>query len=309
MRWQVKAAIQATLSRAPGGYAVHRRLQDRLGTDRLDVAEEYERKRRFLMRMRGHGLDWQDRTFLEVGTGWHPFLPLVLQLLGAQRVLTLDVNPWLSADTLVETARAIDSVADRLAEDFGVDAAMARGAMGELARRVETGEDLRTALLAHSVDYRCPADAGATDLDADSIDYVISSNVLEHVPPTEIRRMLTEAKRVLRPGGVSAHHVDPGDHFSADERITTVNFLKFSPRAWHAIASGLAYHNRLRCIDYPRMHEELGFELVASDVDLDERALAALRSGEVRPHADFAGYTETELAEALVDVFARVPRG
>jgi SAM-dependent methyltransferase len=150
-------------------------------------------------------------------------------------------------------------------------------------------------------------DAGDSGLPAQSFDLVMSSNVFEHIPPSELRRIVAESRRLLRPGGVSAHHIDTADHFATDERITSVNFLKYSPRAWRLISRGLAYHNRLRCREYPRLFEEAGFSLLDVMLETDERALAALRDGAVRPNEAFRAFTHQELAEVLVDVFARVP--
>ncbi len=286
---------------------MHRGLQKAAGTVRLDPEEEYERKRRLLLRMREQGLDVEDRVFVEVGTGWHPLLPLVLGVLGARRTITLDVNAWLSRETLVETLEAVEGLVERLTVDFGIDAAAAHSRLAELRQLARSGHTPRDVLLAADVEYRFPVGAGATGMEAGSVDYVISSNVLEHIAPAELHRILEESRRILKPGGVSVHHVDPGDHFSIDDRITSVNFLKFSPRAWRLIGSGLAYHNRLRCVDYTRMFEELGFEILRTDIEVDEHALAALRDAEVRPHAAFAAYPPEELASALIDIFARYP--
>ena len=307
MRWEVKAAIQGVLSRLPGGYRLHRRLQRLTGTDRIDVADEYRRKAQFLRRLLDRGIALKGATVLEIGTGWHPYLPLVLHLMDAERTVTVDVNPWLTRETLAETVAAVDSRVNRLASDFGVDESEARRRLAALRQQLCSGAAPAEVLRAAGVDYRYPMDAGDTGLPAEGFDLVVSSNVFEHIPPGELRRIVTESRRLLRPGGVSAHHVHTGDHFSADERITSVNFLKYSPRAWRLIGSGLAYHNRLRCRDYARLFEEHGFELLDVVLETDERALAALRSGDVRPHERFRGYTDQELAEFLVDVFARFP--
>jgi methyltransferase family protein len=309
MRWEVKAAIQGVLSRVPGGYRFHRWLQRVAGTDRLDIADEYRRKALFLRRLLDRGITLKGAMVLEIGTGWHPYLPLVLHLMDAERTVTVDVNPWLTRETLAETVAAVDSRVDRLASDFGVNESEARRRLAALRERARSGAAPTEVLLAAGVEYRFPMDAGDTGLRACGFDLVVSSNVFEHIPPGELGRIVTESRRLLRPGGVSAHHIHTGDHFSADERITSVNFLKYSPRTWRLIGSGLAYHNRLRCRDYVRLFEQYGFELPDALLETDERALAALRSGEVRPHERFRGYTDQELAEVLVDVFARVPVG
>jgi SAM-dependent methyltransferase len=305
MRWEVKAAIQATLSRVPMGYALHRKLQDLAGSSRLEIDVQYPRKRQFLQRARDRGLPLEGRAFLEIGTGWHPLLPLLLSLLGAGRVVTIDVNPWLTRSSLEETLGAVRAVAERVEADFGVPAARCRELADALAARAAK-ETPAAALRAARVEYARPVDARKTPFGDGEFDYVVSSNVLEHVPPEVIRAMVRESRRLLKPGGLNLHHVNPGDHFSFDPRITSVNFLRYSPRAWHFIGgSGLAYHNRLRCVDYARLFEEAGFEVVYREAEVDPAALAALAEGRVRPHAAFDGYSAEELSEHVIDVFAR----
>ena len=307
MRWEAKAAIQAALSRLPGGYSLHRRLQRAAGTDRLDPEEEYTRKRSFLKRFQRIGLQVADKTFLELGTGWHPFLPLMLRLMGARSTKTVDVNAWLNSATVRETIAGLAVVVPRLAADFDVDEETAQQELARLDEIASSGATSAEVLRAAGVEYLCPVDGAATPLQPASVDYVVSSNVFEHLPPPVLEGILAESRRVLHPGGVSAHHIDPGDHFSIADRVTSVNFLKFSPRAWGRIASGLAYHNRLRCPDYLRLFEQAGFDLLDAQVEVDEEALRALERGEVRPHPIFGSYTNEELAGCLVDVFASSP--
>jgi SAM-dependent methyltransferase len=310
MRWEVKAAIQATLSRAPFGYALHRKLQDLGGSSRLDINDHYGRKRKFLKRVEAQGLPIAGREFLEIGTGWHPVLPVLLHLLGSSGVTTIDVNAWLTRDSLAETLRAFRSIADRVAEDFGQDPKQTQEKMERLCALADDPSVLIPDLLqAANIQYGMPVDACKTPYSAGSFDYIVSSNVLEHVPPEIIRGMFTESARILKPGGYNLHHVNPGDHFSLDDsRITTVNFLRYSPQAWHWIGgSGLAYHNRLRCVEYDRMLEAAGFTITYSETEIDPSGLAALKEKRVLPHPDYAGFTHEELSGNVIDVFARAP--
>jgi hypothetical protein len=74
-----------------------------------------------------------------------------------------------------------------------------------------------------------PTDAGATGHEHNSIDLVFSNTVLQHVPVEEIRRMYSEAFRILKPGAWMLHHIDPSDMFShADKPLSGVDFLQCS---------------------------------------------------------------------------------
>jgi hypothetical protein len=309
MRWQAKAAVQAILSRLPVGHRLHRRLQDVSGTATFRAEREYRRKADLLGRMRDQGLPIEGRTFMEVGTGWHPVLPLLLVLLGADRVVTTDVNPWLTPRSLRETLTGLDEMADALEADFGVPADRSRAELRRVAGVAgEHPAEVDAPLRAAGVQYVLLAN-GALATDG-RFDYVVSTNVLSHIPPPVLEDMAGSWRGLLKPGGWAVHHLSPGDHFASDPRITTANFLKFSPRAWRYIGgSGIAYHNRLRCVDFSRLLERHGFEIAYDERTVDEQALAALRSGELTPHETFAGYLPEELAAYMSDVFARYRPG
>ena len=150
-----------------------------------------------------------------------------------------------------------------------------------------------------------PCDACHTNLADASFNYVVSSNVLEHIPPDIIRGILKESRRILKPEGLHLHHINPGDHSAFDPHVTTVNFLRYSPRAWYLLGgSGIAYHNRLRCTDYIKLLEDGGFRVVHQIRAVDQKALELLRSGTMNVHKDFMGYSSEELACDLIDVFA-----
>jgi SAM-dependent methyltransferase len=307
MRWEAKATIQAALSRVPLGHAIHRRLQDVARSARIDPESDYARRAKFLRLLREHDLKIEGRAFLEVGTGWHPILPLILHIMGASRIITVDLNRWLTVGSLLETLRFIERCAGRFADDFGVSARRC----GETVKRLEGALNeysLEEVLLSAGVEYRCRTDAADTRLASAELDYVVSTNVLEHVPPQTIDRMLAESVRILKPGGFIVHHIDPRDHFSYDRRITTINFLRFSPRAWYYIGgSGLAYHNRLRCVDYVRLVQRHGFIIIAQPTQLDRRAFEELTAGRIRPHRTFAQYTSEQLCECSIAIVAAAP--
>lgn len=162
------------------------------------------------------------------------------------------------------------------------------------ARR-ETVEQL---LRGFRVEYRCPADAQHTALPDASVDFVCSSNVLEHIPPRVLQNIHRETCRILKPRGLAVHRVNPGDHFTAiDPSITEANFLRYSAKEWRRYSgSPLAYHNRLRCIQHRRLIEESGFSILVDRVRTSQRALEAIRSGRLPIHPSFAQFEAEQLA-------------
>jgi hypothetical protein len=104
MRWEIKAFALAVLSVAPFGSRLYRRLQDLLGTSRLDLDADYgyASKPALIRDLRRHGVDLTTSDILEIGTGWHGVLPLLLSLAGARSITTIDMNPWLTSASLDE---------------------------------------------------------------------------------------------------------------------------------------------------------------------------------------------------------------
>jgi SAM-dependent methyltransferase len=304
MNWKLKAHLLALVSRTPGGKAIYHRAQSWAGTNRLGPAEGLARAAEIVEMVREAGRDPCRGTYLEVGTGWRPYLPFLLYLVGAERVMTLDVNPWLTEAYAFETYWGLEGQIESVAQRLGLDAGVLRERYQAAA---SAGRDLERLLKACRIEYRCPADARGTGLEGGSVDFVCSSNVLEHIPPDVLRDIHRESHRVLRPGGLAVHRFNPQDHFSTvDRSITGVNFLRYSERAWHWYGgSGLSYHNRLRCVQHRKLMEEAGLAVVTDRARIDRRALAAIQNNQAPIHPDFAAYTPEELAADYMWVVAQ----
>lgn len=307
MNWKLKANVLAVLSRVPGGASVYHGLQRLLGTNRLDVEESLAQVLEIPEMIREAGGDPCRGCYLEVGTGWRPFLPFVLSLIGAERILTFDINPWLNYAYALETYRALGSQLEMIAQRLSLPLPR----LQERYRAAADATDLAGLLRAFRVEYRCPADAAQTGLADASVDFVVSSNVLEHVPPDVIRRIHREAFRVLRPNGLAVHRFNPGDHSSlADPSVTAVNFLRYSPRQWHWWGgSGLGYHNRLRCPQHRRLLEEADFAVVTDRVRVDAPSLEGLSDGRLAVHPDFRDFSAEELAADYMWLVGMRPPG
>ena len=295
MNWKIKALALAILSRVPTGKRAYLALQAALGTNRLQPEEALSRVMNVVEIIREGGGDPCRGRHLEIGTGWWPLLPILLHLIGAERIITIDVNPWLTEARALEALRVFEAYTHIISFKLQIPEDRIVERLREVTAK---SRNLDTLLRALNMSYVCPGDAGNTKLPADSIDFVCSSNVLEHMRPEVISAMHRESLRLLRQGGMVVHRFNPADHYSHnDSSITSVNFLKFSKAQWYWIGgSGLAYHNRLRCSQQRRMLEDAGFSVILSRVRLDQRALMALENRELNVHPDFAGMALDDLA-------------
>jgi predicted SAM-dependent methyltransferase len=131
---------------------------------------------------------------------------------------------------------------------------------------------------------------------AGSIDFITSTNTLEHVPIDEIREILAECHRILGDRGAMSFQVDYRDHLSYfDHTVSPYNFLRFDARTWLRYNPGLHYQNRLRHRDYLQLYADAGFEIVAEDTtEGTSEDEAMIRNLDLA--APFDGYSVSELA-------------
>lgn len=295
MNWKLKAHALAILSRIPAGHRLYHALQKWAGTNGLHVERDLNRAFELVELVRQSGQRIEGADCLEIGTGWRPVVPFVLALGGAKHVMTIDVNPWLTFDYAIETWRSLHPQLPEISARLGMAEHEVRDRYDSVDNQVATLKDLLSPL---KINYTYPGDARATGLPANSVDVVVSSNVLEHIPRDIQAEIHRESHRVLRPGGVSAHRFNPQDHYTlVDPSITHGNFLRYSANEWRWYGgSGLAYHNRLRSRDYRELFRQSGLEIVIDRQRVDDPTLNAIQSGQLPVHEEFAHYTLEELA-------------
>jgi SAM-dependent methyltransferase len=145
-----------------------------------------------------------------------------------------------------------------------------------------------------------PADAAVTGLGKGTVDLFFSIAVFEHVPVAGVQAILREARRVLKPGGLTCHHIGLHDHFANfDSSISVLNFLKFGDTAWKMLGQNkIQYHNRLRASDFERLFAECGFTIISAD-----RKVAPMPEMRVAPR--FSSYAREDLATYCLTVCAR----
>lgn len=243
-----------------------------------------------------HGASIEGRTCFEIGTGHKPTLPIVFFLAGAKSITTVDLHPRLDLRLLQEIADWFIQNRNKVAADLATFSSS--DAVNERLDIIAQHRDSPAQLLEKiNVKYLAPADAAASGLPDGSIDFYFSTDVLEHIEPPALRSIMRESTRLLSPSGIAIHFVNTTDHFShQDEQIPSNNFLKFSESEWDKIAGNeFSYCNRLRPSVYRDIFAESGLQVDRWDVDIDERAVAAL-DGELQVHADFSAYPAEDLA-------------
>ncbi len=228
-------------------------------------------------------------TVLEVGTGWIPTIPHMLKACGAQRIILTDIERLSDSTTSNYASDLVEKSLDRLAEMSCAEQQLLKSNLFRL--NVE--------------EYRCPP--RLDELQNNSVDLIYSRTVLEHIPERVLTELLTEWKRLLRPGGFCIHIIDNSDHFEhRDKSLSRLNFLALSGWAWKlACFNPQNYQNRLRHSDYLRLVRYAGYDLLYVEGKPDVQALADLDHLVI--DKKFAGYDREDLAILTSIIVARKP--
>ena len=90
-----------------------------------------------------------------------------------------------------------------------------------------------------------------------SVDFLFSQAVLEHIRKKELLQTLSELYRLLKPSGVGTHVVDLKDHLAEN-----LHSLRFSEAIWESklFSSSGFYTNRFRFSEVISMLESIGYE-------------------------------------------------
>ena len=172
---------------------------------------------------------------------------------------------------LADRAEVVRTLA-RLADSSVIEQRLER-----LAGATSLSDLLRIA----GIRYHAPSDAARTPLPDASVDLHFSFTVFQHIPADSLRSMLREASRVLAPGGLACHVIDPSDRFAhSDASVNFVNFLRYSDAEFARHNDNqFAYHNRLRVTELEQLYAEVNHEIVTWVISVDARSLQALRAG------------------------------
>jgi predicted SAM-dependent methyltransferase len=308
MDWRVKAGIQWVFSVIPGGEALYLRLQKKGGT-LLDFENQCDNRVGDFKNMVGHlestGFSINGKSFFEVGTGWYPTSPLCLYLTGSTNVITTDAYRFMQPDLTLRCVQRMTTHLDTLAEVGHCPPGEVKKKHAALQSALEAGKDLSAATNGAIV-YRAPAPTGRSNVPAGSIDIVFSNGTLEHIPKHELVAFFSDSFRMLRPGGAMFHNVTPSDFYSHfDQSITPLNYLRYSERAWKKWNNPLHYQNRLRAVEFTRMSEAAGFEILLNTSVVTDVHREHVRAVPIAK--EFKHYTEDELAVQYFSFVARKP--
>jgi SAM-dependent methyltransferase len=302
--WRVKGIIQKMLSVIPGGARLNSAMQLRMGGLRRFEGNVDTKVRADWLVLASHMQELQlpieGRSFVEVGSGWYPTLPLCFALAGAERCHTYDLHRLMDWSLTQRMLHAMPAHLPGIAERLGLEVALLQKRLAEIAAARTQEEFLQRA----RIEYHAPADATRTGLPGSSIDVVFSNSVLEHVPEAVIGELMRESRRILKPDGIAMHSVNCGDHYAYfDSNVTQMNYLRFSSFAWGLWNNDLQYQNRLRANDFLTLAQSGGLDVVLNRQRPRPELLQQLADFPLAE--EFRRYSPEQLCTTSIDFIAR----
>lgn len=235
--------------------------------------------------------------FLEVGTGRVPLVPLAYWLIGAEKTITMDLNPYLKAELVGESIQYISENKEKILNLFG--SLIDKKRFDELQSLSRNSHFSVSAFLdLCQVDYVAPIDAADTRFSEQCIDFHTLYTVFEHIPLEVLKQILNEGNRIIKNNGLFVHRIDYSDHFShSDKSISAINFLQYSDNEWEKFAGNrYMYMNRLRHDDFISLFKSVGHHIMECQPNTDQRLQKSLRNGSLQLDNRFSSKSEDVLA-------------
>jgi SAM-dependent methyltransferase len=260
MNWKYKAFLQLAFSNIPFGESLNYFFQryvkrslpisDTKFTSIVSSAKKHIGAVKEFLRCQ-----LSEAIFYEFGAGWNLVIPLALYAFGVERQILVDIRNLLRPKLVNDSIEKFQRIA--------LDVTLLRKPNQFLSEKRDFLISLKKY---YGIEYRAPCDARDTGLETCSIDFVTSTNTLEHIHPQDIQAILRECHRILKDDGLISLLIDYKDHYAYfDRAISVYNFLRYSDRVWAFFNPALHYQNRLRHRNYLELFEMEGFEILKSN--------------------------------------------
>ena len=255
MNFRMKCLAQTVFGLFPWGEEINYWAQRNLSGTLPPSRKRYEKKLAQALAhqeaFRKYGSREQGVVY-EIGCGWHLAMALVFHSFGYPDIKALDVNPHVRAEL-------VNSILGYMKEDHRIPKeAPLIGPDGDVQKILRD---------AYGIDLMVPGDSRSTGMQTESIDYIYSQEVFEHIAPELIPDILAECYRVLKRDGVISLYICYSDHYyDVDKSITPYHFYRYTETAWRKYNSPLHYVNRLRHVDFLRFFRQAGFKVVEETV-------------------------------------------
>lgn len=296
MNWRYKALAQQIFGYLPDGeklnYICQKHITKNLPIGKSEFVDKVKMARahfdRYLKYSKCTAL--RQTVFYEFGAGLDLIIPLSYYFFGVNSQIIIDIKPVIKTELVNQTLKnftilqlELKSLLNREVDNY-INFISKKNCLSKLK------EDF-------GIIYMAPCDAKNCHLESNSIDFISSTAVLEHIPKHDILSVFKECFRILKKYGLMSCVIDYRDHYSCfDKKISAYNFLKYPDSIWKFFNSPFQYQNRLRHRDYIEIARNAGFKIIEDKHEGPTEADTG-KLVEIKIHNKFKNeYTLTELS-------------
>lgn len=274
--WRFKVLVKIILSRLPFGYS----LWQKLGLFRHGQMDSSEYALNvFDSHIKRVGLEGQlsGKVILELGPGDSISTSIIAYAYGAQSIL-VDAGDFMKRDvaTYKELAGVLAQKKYKVPE-------------------ITSGMNFKNILETTHSQYFTDGLKSLRSIPSNSVDFIFSQAVLEHLRKHEFLDIMKELRRILKSTGISSHQVDLKDHLGG-----ALNNLTFSEKIWESdffVKSGF-YTNRIRFTNMVDLFKQAGFQVNVTHINKWE----VLPTNKNSMNEIFHKFSEDELLISSFDV-------
>ncbi|MBY0482944.1 class I SAM-dependent methyltransferase [Nitrosomonas sp.] len=214
-----------------------------------------------------YGFLKQGDKILEVGTGWLHWEAIVIRLCFDVRSVLCDVWDNRQLTALKDYIAQLEGMLDELnGDDAQLDGA--RRLISQI-KAVQSFDELYRLL---DFIYVIDKSGELASFEQEAFDFVVSSDVLEHVHKDSAFSLVKGFAKVLKPGGYSMHKNDMNDHlYYYSNTVSPKQYMHYSDRIWKRyFENDVQYINRIQLPEWRAMFHDAGLELVHEETRLED---------------------------------------
>lgn len=232
-------------------------------------------------------------TVLDIGTGWFHHDAFLLHLVGDYRIYLFDIDDKATLTYISNYLENLLGNCELISSELEIDPTEARAKLERLLALGSREE------IYEACDFVPCITRSVTKpfLPEESIDFMVSNCVLNHIPPNVLKGELDTLRLMLKPEGRMYHLLGHDDHWTFhDPSVNRFNYYRYSDRYYRLFfETKLEYQNRLVKQEWLRVFDQAGLDV--EDYwplinDVSRREIAELPKIDER----FARYPMEELA-------------
>ncbi len=242
--WWGKIAIKVILSRLPVSYYLWKKLSLFEHGSMHKPAYAYSVFKQHFDRIQQPHVGF---TSVELGPGDSVFSAIIAKAFGGSSSYLVDLGDYATQD--IESYKKMA----KFLEEKGL-------AVDSKYTNWQSVSDILESCSAH---YLTSGLSSLKSIPDNSVDFIFSQAVLEHIRRHEFLDVMKELRRIIKNTGYCSHMIDLKDHLGGN-----LNHLRFSEKIWESdfmVKSGF-YTNRIRYSEMLDLFQEANFQITSIEI-------------------------------------------